>query len=240
MLKRKYLFILLGACLMISSCNPKVTKSIIRTYPPLNSSTEISVLDLRTPIPIGAENLGSIKIGDSGFSTNCTWNTVIEKAKSEARRVGGNVIKITEHKQPDIVSSCHRIKVTILKVKNIDEISFAQDEDKDLTTERDYALIHFYTFTNAFNCDFYLNNEILFRGEKFNWKKTVQTRTFGFCTIKANTSRKAELPLTIKKGGEYYIFCDVEAGGWGNSGIPTLHLVPRDVWEEGTSTIKTK
>jgi len=240
MLKKTHLFILLGVCLMISSCNPKVTQSIIRTYPPLNSYTEVVVLDLKTPIPSGAENLGSIKIGDSGFSTNCTWSTVLETAKSEARRIGGNVIKITEHKQPDMVSSCHRLKVTILRVNNIDEIYFAQYEDKDLSNERDYALIHFYTFTSAFNCDFYLNDKIICQGERFSWKKTVQTRTFGFCTIKANTPRKAELPLTIKKGQEYYIFCDVEAGGWPSYGIPTLHLVARDVWEEGTSTIKTK
>lgn len=60
--------------------------------------------------------LGEVKIGDTGFSTNCDYETVIDAAKLEARKVGGNAIKIVSHQNPDFVSSCHRITATIYKI----------------------------------------------------------------------------------------------------------------------------
>jgi len=41
--------------------------------------------------------LGKIKIGDTGFSTDCSYEKAIEIAELEARKVGGNAVKITKH-----------------------------------------------------------------------------------------------------------------------------------------------
>jgi hypothetical protein len=76
------------------------------------------VLGIEEKIPSNAEKLGTIKVGDSGFSVDCNYATVLDKAKTESRKVGGNVLKITKHKGPDLWSSCHRITADVYKVKN--------------------------------------------------------------------------------------------------------------------------
>ena len=47
---------------------------------------------------------------------------VIEKAKNEARKLGGDAIKIVNHKPPTVLgSSCHRIEANILNLNNLAE-----------------------------------------------------------------------------------------------------------------------
>jgi len=91
-----------------------------KTYAPLDYKEEVRVFGFGKEIPSNAEKLGTIKVGDSGFSVNCNYATVLDKAKIESRKVGGNVLKITKHKRPDSWSSCHRIKVDVYKVDSIE------------------------------------------------------------------------------------------------------------------------
>lgn len=64
--------------------------------------------------------VGTLSIGDKGLTIICDYHTVVDQAKSEARRMGANVIKITEHKWPGFTSSCHRIKATAYYHKNLE------------------------------------------------------------------------------------------------------------------------
>lgn len=115
--------LLLAACtlLFLNSCSPRISSSLSKTYPPLESTQEVRVIDLNGKLPGNAELLGELKIDDSGFSTQCDYETEINAAKIEARKVGGNALKIISHQYPDHVSSCHRIKVSIYKVTSFDE-----------------------------------------------------------------------------------------------------------------------
>lgn len=109
----------LSLLLILSSCSAKVSTNVIKAYPPLHYNIEVLVLDLEDEIPSGAEHLGTIKVGDSGFSTNCSYDVVIDHASLEARKVGGDAIKIVKHKKPDYIwSSCHRITAEVLKLKD--------------------------------------------------------------------------------------------------------------------------
>ncbi len=105
--------------LILSSCAPKTTTSITKKYPPLDYREEVLVFGLQDDTPEDAELLGIVKIGDSGFSTNCDYDVVLNEAKMEARKTGGNAIKIIEHKPPSFMgSSCHRITVNVLRIAN--------------------------------------------------------------------------------------------------------------------------
>ena len=77
---------------------------------------EVKVIGLKDPMPAHAEEIGSVKIGDSGFSTDCGWDIALEKAVNEARKKGGNAIKIIKHTPPNMGSTCHRITALILRV----------------------------------------------------------------------------------------------------------------------------
>ncbi|HNY02352.1 MAG TPA: hypothetical protein PKG48_07190 [Bacteroidales bacterium] len=108
---------LIGLTMLLGSCAPKVTTFVTKTYPPANPRQRVMVYGLREPVPEKAEQLGGLKIGDTGFSMDCSLETVIAKAQEEARKVGGNALKITSHTPPDLFSSCHRISAVILRVE---------------------------------------------------------------------------------------------------------------------------
>jgi hypothetical protein len=111
-----YVFLMMGSILFMTSCSAKLTTSMQKNYPPLDYREEVTVFGKNETAPPTAEKLGTIKVGDSGFSVKCSYATVLERAKTESRKVGGNAIKITRHKYPGFWSSCHRITVDVLKV----------------------------------------------------------------------------------------------------------------------------
>ena len=113
-------FLIIGSVLFLTSGSAKLTSSMQKTYAPLDYKEEVRVFEIGEEILSNAEKLGTIKVGDSGFSINCNYATVLDKAKTESRKVGGNVLKITKHKRPDLWSSCHRITADVFKVNSIE------------------------------------------------------------------------------------------------------------------------
>lgn len=127
------------ASLLLGSCNPRITTIVSRPLEPINYKEEILVFGLNEAVPQGSLEIGIVKIDDTGFTTNCGWEEVIEYAKMEARKAGGNALKITDHIPPNIfVSTCHRITAKILWVDHFDPVnavkagSDAKQELKDL------------------------------------------------------------------------------------------------------------
>ncbi|MBC7913707.1 MAG: hypothetical protein H7Y07_06250 [Pyrinomonadaceae bacterium] len=117
----KYVFLAL-ITISIASCSPKIITKTDKTYPALGFDKEVVVIALSDNIPSNAIEIGVIKIKDNGLSLNCSWNAVIEKAKTEARKIGGNGLKITQHTPPNLLSSCHQITATVLKINNTEII----------------------------------------------------------------------------------------------------------------------
>lgn len=224
MLKAQNLSVFLLTILIIGSCSPKAVTNLTTTYKPLDYDQEIVVIGLEQNIPEGSEELGRVKIGDSGFTTNCGYETVINKAKEEARKAGGNSIKITEHKPPTMMgSSCHRITATILKIQDVN-VFLAESNEEELL-DIDYAIINVYRYGGAgalVNYDLYLGDSVICR-VKNNFKTTVQTKQEGLNSIWARTEAKAEIPVDIKYGKVYYVRCGIGMGVF--VGQPTLELV---------------
>jgi len=103
------------ALLLFSACNPKVTSNVLISEAALPYDQEVAVVGLNEPRPEGAKVLATVKIGDSGFTTNCSYGIVLEYAKIETRKLGGNVMNIIDHKAPSVfTSTCHRLVVEVL------------------------------------------------------------------------------------------------------------------------------
>lgn len=109
-------FLLLAVLVLFSSCSPRITTSIQKSYEPIAQTQEIRVLKSLNDVPQSAELLGKVDVGDSGFTNNCSYDTVLNAAMMEARKSGGNTICITKYLAPDYSSSCHRIAANIYKV----------------------------------------------------------------------------------------------------------------------------
>ncbi|WP_264530678.1 hypothetical protein [Flavobacterium sp. N502540] len=114
-MKYLLLFITVAFC----SCSPKIRTSVSEKHDKLNESDKVVVFNAKSELPSAYSKIGSTKIGDTGFTTNCSLNTVLEKAKTEARKSGANALLITEHLYPSTFgSSCHRITADLLRVEN--------------------------------------------------------------------------------------------------------------------------
>ena len=194
------------------SCSPKVRVDVAKNIGALDYKSEVYILNLNDEIPEAAELLGEIKVGDNGFSVNCTYEKVIEKAKVEARQIGGNILKITEHKTPSAMgSSCHRIKAQIYVG---DVSSLIVEESDDVIPGADYALLNVYRYPgpgSIVKYDLYLGDEVICRVQN-NCKKTIKVTKFGRNTIWAKTESKVELPINIEPGHQYYVRCGIKMG----------------------------
>ena len=112
------------ASLAICACSPKVVTNILVERDPLPENTPVALLNENEPAPAAGEKLGSVEIGDTGFTTykNATWEIVTDIAKKEARQAGGNTVKITRHRPPSFQCTIHRIDADIFFVGDVPSI----------------------------------------------------------------------------------------------------------------------
>ena len=221
--------IIVSLILIFSACSPIVTTNLNKSYETLNYKEDVKVFEIDKKIPSESEELGFVSIKDGGASVNCGYDKVIELAKEQARKNGGNAIKIIDHKLPNIFgSSCHQIVAKIYKVNNFNSNAKSEEIDSQLINA-DYALIHFYRPNGKgflINYDVHLGDTVLCRA-KNNWKTTVKVYKDGLNTIWAQTEVKSEIPINVKYKKHYYVRCSLNMGAL--VGRPYLELVNNDI-----------
>lgn len=223
---RHFSIFIFAGIFSLSACGPRVSTSILKSFPTLDYREEVRIYALHETAPPSALLLGQVRVGDTGFSTNCGFEIVSEKAKMEARKVGGNAIKITEHKHPGFESTCHRITARILKVDNFDEVNNEKVVDSTLV-HADYALLHVYRFGGAgflVSYDLHLGDTVIHRVSNKS-KKTIKIRKEGPNVLWARTEAREEMPINIKMGEEYYVRCGIGMGAF--VGRPQIQLVEK-------------
>lgn len=222
------------------SCAPRVTTTISKSYSPVDYREDIRVLGLQDPLPTKFDVLGTVKIGDTGFSTNCGWDVVVENAKMEARKAGGNAIKIVQHTPPSIMgSSCHQIAANILRVENFDAAPATSTIDTALANAG-YALLHVYRPSGAgslVSYDLHLGDTVICRVSN-RWRKTIWVRKDGMNTLWARTETKENLPINITIGKEYYIRCGIQMGAF--VGRPKLEAVDSQLGKLEYQTVRLR
>jgi hypothetical protein len=222
-MKKLHGSLMIAVILAFVSCNPRIATTLSKSYPPLDYREEVEVIGPDGMEPDFCEFLGEVKVGDSGFTVNCSFETVLEEAKLAARKAGGNVIRITEHKLPSpLISSCHRITARILRVES--EISGNMDEEESIPNI-DYAVLHVYRYSGpgaAIGYDLHLGDTVLCRVIN-NFKTTLHITKDGMNTLWARTESKAEIPVDFEFGRVYYLRCGITTGVL--LGRPKLDLV---------------
>lgn len=112
------LFKFLMTAILFASCSPKVLTSINKTYEPsLSSAEDVIVMENVKQLPVQAERLGEVRVGDTGFTatSNGTFDKVVGLAKIEAWRAGGNLLIINQHAYPSLMSTVHNINADIFR-----------------------------------------------------------------------------------------------------------------------------
>lgn len=218
-MKRILPSLLISNILLLHSCTPLVTTKLEQDLPQSGTDESIRVFGLYSEIPADAEVLGTVKIGDTGFtaSKNCTFQDVLNAAKEEAKKAGGNAIKIVDHIPPG-KSTCHRITAKILRLVDIKALVYRETESTNK-----YSILNIYCESDSTDIkyDLYLNDSIICKVNS-NTKKPVAIRKEGINTIWAEVDKKAEIQINIVFGQTYYLKCGLLSGDAGKQPIIKL------------------
>lgn len=100
------------------SCAPKLRSTITNPQEPLASDEFVLVLGLEDPFKNDGIHIGTLKASDNGLSSKCSYQEIMDHLIVLARESGGNILKITQHKAPDLYSSCNRMEAEVYLVPN--------------------------------------------------------------------------------------------------------------------------
>ncbi|WP_316248129.1 hypothetical protein, partial [Elizabethkingia miricola] len=107
---KKALFIF-STIIFLTSCSATVNSAFSDSGKPLTINDKVAFLDTTHKVPEGAKKMGTAKFGDSGFSTDCSFNSNLIQARQLARQNGANIVKVAEKREPGLWSTCYRMKI---------------------------------------------------------------------------------------------------------------------------------
>ncbi len=123
-------YLLAAFAIVLCSCSPRITTSILRSVAPVSNNEEVKIYNLQSQIPENATKIGRIDVGDSGFTTNCNYDAMLNVLLQEARKVGANAICITDHIKPSpLGSTCHQFSALAYNIAPQSEKIAATDND---------------------------------------------------------------------------------------------------------------
>ena len=166
----KISWILLAGVLLGYSCSQRVRIHIsqpVAQSGPIAASS-VQVLSLNDSVPNEAVWIGSLKVGDNGFS-----------------KAGGNLIKITNHKTPSTFgSNCHRIEADIYRIDT--PVAIASSLLFDSTHyHKGECVLHLFRKEaggTALHYDITINDSLLTRSNN-NWIETITLPATGVTTL---------------------------------------------------------
>lgn len=218
---KRYILVIVVFILFFNSC--KSTTQLQKNGVLLEQ--EIVVLNINQKAPIDSKILKEIKLGYGLLYKNCDYNSIINKVKFEAKKIGGNLIKITESKPLDILGeSCYKIKADILKVKDLSEYKLMNNKNEQ--SKNDFSLLSIYRHINKsgslLQYNLFLGDSLITR-VKSNFKKTIKINKEGLYNLRTEKD-SIGIPINILLGKNYYIKCSLKGKLVGSAEL-TLKLM---------------
>ncbi len=110
--KKATILLTVSLVVLLMGCSASVKSYFSEQRKPLTIEDKVAFLDVKNAVPEGAIKIGGARYGDTGFSTDCDFNSNLNNARKLARANGANIVKVVEKKEPTLFgSSCYRIKV---------------------------------------------------------------------------------------------------------------------------------
>lgn len=93
------------------------TQNFQQTNPVLspNTSGEIDIYEQGEAIEADYTLIGTMWLGESGFSESCGYEDAMYLARKKARELGADAVQVEEVKRPDFLSTCYRVGVNIIE-----------------------------------------------------------------------------------------------------------------------------
>ena len=108
-------FFLIILSVFLLSCSPKLTNDIVNHKDALGYGSGVTFLGEDADDPGSAEYIGTLSIDRGTMQTRAlgTYDKSLEFLGYEARKMGGNVVKITRHIEPDAFCVVHRFDTKV-------------------------------------------------------------------------------------------------------------------------------
>ena len=229
-----YLFITI---LFICNCSPKIRTIISNSdYKKLDDNIDIIFIN-ESEVPENSKYIGELKIGDSGFTTDCGYEKIMNEAKIEAKKLGGNIIQVIEIKEPQKWgSTCYRLKAKIFR--NLDSkllLPFIEEHINNnkstLPSNSDFAKIYFYrpkmVTGSLLGYKIRMDNDSVVCRVRNGEKCEVKIVDFGKHKFWAKIESRDSIIIDVEKGQEYFVRCAVGLGVF--VGKPDFSLVDNHV-----------
>ena len=107
--------------MFLCGCAASVSSSKLKSHQPTPAYQNIDVYGQFDNISRENEIIGTIEYDDTGFSLSCSYSDMVKSFIKETRKMGGDAVKITTVKNPDLWSSCYRGSANVLKYKAVAE-----------------------------------------------------------------------------------------------------------------------
>ncbi len=208
---------------LLYSCGTK--KRIGNKQEPLDKESSVYILNENDTIPKDATHIGKIKVEHGLYWINCDFQIVVELAKKRARKLGGNIAKITRYKPYEFYeSSCYKLKADVFKTNN-----HQKNINNTFSVKRkNYAVLNFYRYHAKFSpleCNIYLGDSLIAH-IKENFKKSIKIKKEGKYILKTDNGIE-EIPININLGKSYYIKASPK-GRFFNRSILTIQLMENE------------
>ena len=113
-MKKVILLFAMSAMMLLSGCRiMKVATPMLAEH----KQYDIPIQGVGERIPDNAVLLGSVFAGDKGFTVSCSYDKIIHEVVVMAKDMGGDLIVITRHEEPNPRSSCHQVWANVYKTK---------------------------------------------------------------------------------------------------------------------------
>lgn len=175
----------------------------------------VIVLPQKTDVPANAKKLGTIRLGNNATKLHCDYEALVASAKQKAKKMGGNVVKITQLVSPVFISQCYSIKAEVYYVKDLSDYDQARNTGSMASANTNYATIYLYRLadtTLALGYRVHVDNDSIICSVKSKSRDSVNVYKEGGITLWAETEKRQDLKLEARFGHSYYVRCGLQPG----------------------------
>ena len=178
--------------------------------PPAAKTSAITIYYVGEVIPDCAEVIGGLTVAETLASPDCDWDAVLEKAKTEVRRAGGNGLEILQHYFPGQKGrNCHEIAAYILNIREDGEpVGLSKQAQEQF---HDYVVSKEGDTTRCMITENY-RDRIVYLYEYHGIMRVCKTPKNKLSAYHTETPIDTSKPQSKKKGEEYRVQIALNGG----------------------------
>jgi hypothetical protein len=189
--------------LVLVSCSPKVYDEIIEHRQPSDYDSQILVLDVHDLRPENAILVAKLKTDKNRFESTPlgSYYYEIQMLEYEAKKLGGNILKIVSDTEPDAFCAIHRIEAEVY-----------YSSEPVAVSHPDVAKVFIFrpdTVSTKFPYTLILDEENSYKSVNRSRKSVVVPSDSTLC-FKAKERKDFRYEFNVEKGKDYYLLSTVE------------------------------